>query len=266
MGKIKNVKRCLRQDFSIDAFEKKCGCKIHMQIESASCLYRTLGKEFTNCALKNLIEKGLISCIASYVCDNRIVIDHIDNKENKINDSEKEKYNLYSNVKYKSSPESQNCNSNTGETCEFDHSFIEETVKALKSNNVSRRDMEKLCEALGTYFTDIITKYMKLFSQQYKDVNIVTHLSPKDFLIQRPMLLILLLSNLVGVERFSKFTFSFRKISGMCVLLEHIYSLRNQNFIGIFAFILSYLKLRLTGSKLSHSIDNFLLTVAVSLL
>jgi hypothetical protein len=42
----------------------------------------------------------------------------------------------------------------------------------------------------------------------------------------------------------------------MCVLLEHIYSLRNQNFIGIFAFSLSLLKWNLSGSKLSHSIDN----------
>ena len=69
------------------------------------------------------------------------------------------------------------------QTCQFDHSFIEETVKALKSNNVSERDMEKLCEALGMYLNDIITKDMKLLSQQYKDVNIVTHLNPKDFLL-----------------------------------------------------------------------------------
>ena len=102
--------------------------------------------------------------------------------------------------------------------------------------------MEKLCEALGMYHNDIITKDMKLLSQQYKDVNIVTHSNPKDFFLQRPILLILLLSNLVGVDVFSKFTFSSRKISGMCVLLEHIYSLRNQNFIGIFAFSLSLLK------------------------
>lgn len=228
-----------------------------MQTESTPRLYRTSGKEFNKSALKNLINKGLISCKASYVCDNCLSIDHVDSKENKINNSEKEKHEHNSNVQSASSPESQNCNTEDSlpESCEFDHSFIEETVKALKSNNVSERDMEKLCEALGTYLNDIITKDMKLLSQ-YKDVNIVTHLNPKDFLLQRPILLILLLSNLVGVDVFSKFTFSSRKISGMCVLLEHIYSLRNQNFIGIFAFSLSLLKWSLTGSKLSHSIDN----------
>jgi uracil phosphoribosyltransferase len=79
----------------------------------------------------------------------------------------------------------KNCNTEDSlpQTCQFDHSFIEETVKALKSNNVSERDMEKLCEALGMYLNDIITKDMKLLSQQYKDVNIVTHLNPKDFLL-----------------------------------------------------------------------------------
>ena len=41
----------------------------------------------------------------------------------------------------------KNCNTEDSlpQTCQFDHSFIEETVKALKSNNVSERDMEKLC-------------------------------------------------------------------------------------------------------------------------
>ena len=67
MGKIKGLKRSFRRGFSIDAFEKRCGCTVHMQTESTPRLYRTSGKEFKTSALKNLIDKGLISHKASYV-------------------------------------------------------------------------------------------------------------------------------------------------------------------------------------------------------
>ena len=121
-----------------------------MQTEFSPRLYRTSGKEFKKSVLKNLIDNGLISRKASYVCDNCLSIDHVDSKENKINNSEKEKHELNSNVQSASSPESQNCNTEDSlpQSCEFDHSFIEETGNSLKSNNVSEKDMEKLCEAL----------------------------------------------------------------------------------------------------------------------
>jgi hypothetical protein len=61
MGKIKGLKMSFRRGFSIDAFEKRYGCTVHMQTESTPRLYRTSGKEFKKSALKSLIDKGLIS-------------------------------------------------------------------------------------------------------------------------------------------------------------------------------------------------------------
>ena len=70
-------------------------------------------------------------------------------------------------------------------------------------------------------------------------------------LFHRPKVLVGFLSELTGVTSPN----GGRKTYSLCLAIEHIYSVRNLNFIGPYSFSPGLVKWAFSGSKTTHSLD-----------
>ena len=132
-------------------------------------------------------------------------------------------------------------------------SQVADVIKLLRDGKINGEDLSDLCLELGKSLSTTVFNDSKTVVSNYRDVSLSSCMELDEYLQERPPPIINLLSGLSMSEKIKNIM--PKKKYPFCLLLEQLYAVRNNNFVGPCSFSQGLLKWTIHGSSTSHKID-----------
>lgn len=243
MGKVNEEKgRRTRQSSSKAPYTRTCKCLVHDPTLN-SPLAKTSGKDLRKSDLNYLIDNNLLPKRATWVCKNCLAYSQNKLVSNTDNDVEDEK-DLHEN-----DPDTIELNEDQVEL----RPCVSDVIKLLRNKTLNESEKDLILSEVGKFICDDITNDTKEFSS-YKNLDQLSELNVKDFLTSRPNSLVTFLRCCTNIPH-TLDNASSKKQYSLCLLIEQLYFVRNNNYIGSFSFSQSLIQWCLHGSKTSIAIS-----------
>ena len=134
-------------------------------------------------------------------------------------------------------------------------------IDLLLQTDLKICDSAKLCsllQFLGKYLSQKIFVDIKgMRSSKTRTSSNLANLNCEQYLLERPEILVEFLRSLTG-KTSSRSNLNPKISASICLIIEDIYALRHQSFVGPFSFANGIVQWTLSGSKAAHNINQWL--------